>query len=177
MNNIFINNYTFVNKYICNFVIMINDRISLVINHFGISPSQLATKIGVQRSGISHIMSGRNRPGVDFIIKLLQSFPQINSDWLLTGKGEMIKLSNADKVQAAQEILRFPESTSKSDYDQVKSLKTEKGALKQEEKTKSGEPRVDLTDTGHGITNMGTRASKIIILYVDGTYDEFHPAK
>lgn len=153
---------------------MINDRISLVIDYLGISASQLAAKLSVQRSGISHILSGRNRPGVDFIIKLMHSFPQINSDWLLTGKGEMIKPHSPDKVQIIQESLRFPDTTPEKEKEPGSALKSEKIPFKQEEKGKSGMPIANLTDNGRVITDKVTRASKVIILYTDGTYDEFH---
>lgn len=153
---------------------MINDRISLVIDYLGISASQLAAKLGVQRSGISHILSGRNRPGVDFIIKLLQSFPQINSDWLLTGKGEMIKSPSPDKMLTTQESLRFPDTTSEKEREPETALKSVKNPFKQEEKGKSGVPMANLTANGLVVTDKVTRASKVIILYTDGTYDEFH---
>ena len=56
-----------------------------------LSASQLADKLGIQRSGLSHILSGRNRPGLDFAIKVLEKFPDINPDWLLLGKGVMLR--------------------------------------------------------------------------------------
>jgi len=48
--------------------------------------SQLADTIGVQRSGISHFASGRNKPSLEFILKILNHFPDVNPDWLLFGK-------------------------------------------------------------------------------------------
>lgn len=58
---------------------------------FGISSTQLAEKMGVQRSSISHILSGRNKPSFDFIVKLMEQFPELNADWVLLGKGNMLK--------------------------------------------------------------------------------------
>ncbi len=69
------------------------DRLEAILKHEKISPSKLADIIGVQRSGISHIMSGRNKPGLDFLSKLLNHFPHINGDWLITGQGPMLKNS------------------------------------------------------------------------------------
>lgn len=66
-----------------------NERIKLLLSEYGLSASKFAETIGVQASGISHIISGRNKPGYDFIIKVLESFPDLDPDWLLTGKGEM----------------------------------------------------------------------------------------
>ena len=51
-----------------------------------LTSSQLADAIGVQRSGISHFFSGRNKPSLEFILKILAFFPDVNPDWLLFGK-------------------------------------------------------------------------------------------
>lgn len=56
-----------------------------------ISQAQLADTLGVARAGISHILSGRNKPGFDFLEGIALHFPQISMDWLLTGKGRMYK--------------------------------------------------------------------------------------
>lgn len=63
------------------------DRLKLIMEHFELSPSSFADKIGVQRSSISHLLNGRNRPSLDFVMKLLQTFPEVNIYWLLNGKG------------------------------------------------------------------------------------------
>lgn len=67
------------------------DRLVQFLKTEGISPTRFAERIGVQRSSISHILSGRNKPSYDFIIKILDSFPALNPDWLLRGKGLMYK--------------------------------------------------------------------------------------
>ncbi len=61
------------------------------MKHEGINSTRLAEILGIQASGISHIMSGRNKPSFDFLHKLLQRFPQINPDWLLLDKGPMYR--------------------------------------------------------------------------------------
>ncbi len=58
-----------------------------------LSSSQFAEKIGVQRSSVSHVISGRNRPSLDFVKKILDAFPDISYEWLISGDGEMIKPS------------------------------------------------------------------------------------
>lgn len=68
-----------------------NDRIRLILKTKNISASKFADEIGVQRSGISHILSGRNNPSLDFIQKILKRFPDISSDWIIFGKGSMYK--------------------------------------------------------------------------------------
>ena len=54
---------------------------------YGLSGAGLADKIDVQRSSISHILSGRNKPSLDFIMKVLSAFPDVDLYWLLNGKG------------------------------------------------------------------------------------------
>lgn len=62
-------------------------RLQKVIDFYGESASSFAVKIGVQRSSISHILSGRNKPSLDFILKVLTSYPEVELYWLLNGKG------------------------------------------------------------------------------------------
>jgi transcriptional regulator with XRE-family HTH domain len=55
------------------------------------SSAQLAEEIGVQASGISHILSGRNNPSLDFVLKMLEKYQFLSTEWLLFGKGSMYK--------------------------------------------------------------------------------------
>jgi transcriptional regulator with XRE-family HTH domain len=55
------------------------------------SSAQLAEEIGVQASGISHIISGRNNPSLDFVLKMLEKYQFLSTEWLLFGKGSMYK--------------------------------------------------------------------------------------
>lgn len=55
------------------------------------SSAQLAEEIGVQPSGISHILSGRNNPSLDFVLKMLEKYKFLSTEWLLFGKGTMYK--------------------------------------------------------------------------------------
>ena len=64
----------------------ISDRIKKIIKDNELNSSTFASKIGVQRSSISHIISGRNKPSLDLVIKIISSFPYLSSDWLLFGK-------------------------------------------------------------------------------------------
>ncbi len=58
------------------------------MDYYGESASSFAEKIGVQRSSISHILSGRNKPSLDFILKILSAYPEVDLYWLFNGKGE-----------------------------------------------------------------------------------------
>ncbi|MBN2663053.1 MAG: hypothetical protein JXR68_05340 [Bacteroidales bacterium] len=70
------------------------DRIQKYMDYKSISAGELAGILNVQRSNISHILNGRNKPGAAFIEKFLISFPDLNARWLLTGQGDMIVKDN-----------------------------------------------------------------------------------
>ena len=63
----------------------IQERLQLVLKMHNLTPSVFADKIGVQRSNVSHVLSGRNKPGLDFLEKILLHFPRVNAHWVITG--------------------------------------------------------------------------------------------
>lgn len=80
------------NVYICNHISKsMIERISKVLKIKGLTASKFAEEIGVQRSNISHILSGRNKPSLELVLKILEKYPDINPDWLLRGKGEIFR--------------------------------------------------------------------------------------
>ncbi len=66
-------------------------RLQQFLDAENMTQSQLADTLGVARAGISHILSGRNKPGFEFLEAMALHYPQISMDWLLTGKGRMYK--------------------------------------------------------------------------------------
>lgn len=70
-------------------------RLKIIIEYYNISAAVLAEKMDVQRSSISHILSGRNKPSLDFVMKILKAFPEVELYWLLNGIGEFPKNSKA----------------------------------------------------------------------------------
>lgn len=79
------------------------DRILLVLKIKNLTPSKFADEIGIQRSSMSHIMSGRNLPSLDLITKILNKYPDINSEWLLQGVGPMMKTIQIDLFEQPAE--------------------------------------------------------------------------
>ena len=67
---------------------MVN-RINLLLKAKNITARQFAEEIGIQPSGMSHILSGRNNPSLDFVMKVIRRYPEIDINWLMFGKGEM----------------------------------------------------------------------------------------
>ncbi len=62
-------------------------RLQTLLQHYGLTASAFADSLDVQRSSVSHIMSGRNKPSLDFVLKILHAYPEVNLQWLLNGKG------------------------------------------------------------------------------------------
>lgn len=87
----------------------IASRLQVIFEREGISASIFADKIGVQRSAISHILSGRNKPGFDLLQKIIAKFPTINTEWLITGLGDPYK----QPVKQIQTTLFDPPTTQK----------------------------------------------------------------
>jgi len=69
-------------------------RLKIIIDYYEISAAVLAEKIDVQRSSISHILSGRNKPSLDFVLKILKVYPEVELYWLLNGVGQFPKSTN-----------------------------------------------------------------------------------
>ena len=83
------------------------DRIALLIKAKNFTSAQFADEVGVQKSGISHIISGRNNPSLDFVQKLLQRFPEVSMDWLILGKGPMFNNESPRPILAEKTLFNF----------------------------------------------------------------------
>lgn len=62
-------------------------RLEVILDYYSLNASTFADKIGVQRSSLSHLLSGRNKPSLDFILKIIDIFPEVDLYWILNGKG------------------------------------------------------------------------------------------
>ncbi len=126
--------------------------------------SQFAEEIGVQPSSISHILSGRNKPSLDFITKMLLKYPVLNTDWLIFGKDPMYNVD--DSVS----------DTLFSDDDKVDSLfgNTDEVIDIQNNVTQKSSQQPDLS-TEMGITDNATKTglTKVILLYSDNSFKEY----
>lgn len=65
---------------------LIQDRIRLIMKSGNLSASDFANKIDVKRSNLSHVLSGRNKPSLDFLEKVITAYPNVNASWLITGE-------------------------------------------------------------------------------------------
>lgn len=89
-------------------------RLQKVIDYYGETASSFAEKISVQRSSISHILSGRNKPSLDFILKILAAFPEVELYWLLNGKGVFPK-TETDHISKTNKTFE----NEKADYNKI----------------------------------------------------------
>jgi transcriptional regulator with XRE-family HTH domain len=69
-------------------------RLEIILDYYNLTASSFADKINVQRSSLSHLLSGRNKPSLDFIIKVIDVFPEVDLYWILNGKGVFPKSEN-----------------------------------------------------------------------------------
>jgi len=131
------------------------EQIQEILRREELSSSQFADKIGVQRSSVSHVISGRNKPGFDFINKILDSFPGINAEWLITGLGEMYK-----QRRPVDELFEGPFSeTSPSPEETKLSAKIESAGI--EERTENA------------IIPEKKQVERVIVFYTDKTFREY----
>jgi transcriptional regulator with XRE-family HTH domain len=148
-------------------------RIQLILKTKNISPSQFADQIQVQRSGVSHILSGRNNPSLDFILKILKTYPEIDADWLLFGKGQMN--TPPSKTEAPVRIKEeLPaKASSQPDLFAQPLQETHKPKIKEEKVEPSVLPipsKVAETIIEEKIENI----EKIVVFYSD-TFKEYKP--
>lgn len=82
------------------------DRIKQVMEHYEETPAGFAEKIGVNRSNLTHLFSGRNQPSLDFAKKVLTAFPEVSTEWLIMGVGNMIKSPEEMNMQPRKEYVQ-----------------------------------------------------------------------
>lgn len=131
-----------------------NKRIQQFLEIENLSPSKLADMLGLQRSGISHILAGRNKPSYDFILKFLRTFPNINPDWLLMGKGKIYR--NGENDQNSQNEENTPQL----------SINFEENQEFYEESDEATEIKI-----------IEKKINRITLFYNDGSFQEFYPNK
>lgn len=85
----------------------IQDRIQMIIKMHNLSSSAFADQIGVQRSNVSHVLSGRNKPSLDFLEKIVLTFPRVNAHWLLTGVMSSNTADSVEEVVKKESIREF----------------------------------------------------------------------
>ncbi|MFP3831551.1 helix-turn-helix transcriptional regulator [Chryseobacterium sp. SIMBA_028] len=176
----------------------LNERISKVIEYSNLTPSEFADEIDVQRSSISHITSGRNKPSLEFIIKIKSRFPELLWDWLVTGEGEMLKselpevqilespteedkvgttplpdlftmMNNDDDFGAEEAETEFPQSGSGESFISSQDKASEKISDSQR---LGNSPEEILSQV---IGNQTNKIKRIVLFYENGKFESFEP--
>lgn len=146
------------------------ERISQILKTKKLSASQFAVSIGVQPSSVSHVLSGRNKPSLDFITKILSTYPEINAEWLITGKGEI--LANTNKLSSVGEDKSKAQTSIDLDYsapvEEKKTLARTKDEAPPPGKEKPAERHAN---SGNDLVE------KIVYFFKDGTFREYTPGK
>lgn len=135
-------------------------RLQKLLDYYSLSASGFATKIGVQRSSISHILSGRNKPSLDFVMKVLHTFEEVSIEWLVDGKGEFPK-------QAVVTPTNTPPPVQESNAD----LFSEE--LIEAEKVTPKEVNISEAQESPLSNPSDKKIIKVILLYADGSFDAF----
>lgn len=142
------------------------ERIIKIMECERMGQAQFASAIGIQRAAMSHIISGRNNPSLDVMTKILHRYPQINPDWLLLGKGEMLR-DNTPAMEPADNIAKIP--------PQIQVVPEGLQELPFQESRKE----LDNSEKTWAVSveKPSKTVSKIMVFYSDNTYDTFVPEK
>lgn len=144
------------------------DRLQQLIENEHLSPSRFADEVGLNRPAVSHILSGRNKPGFDALQRILQRFPQLNASWLITGEGDMY----ARKAETdAQGSLMFDEDVENADnWTGDRESFKETGVKTVVNSSKTIDNQKDSI-----VIASAAKVKKIAVFYTDNTYEEFIP--
>ena len=150
---------------------MVN-RIKWTMDHFKLSASEFADKIGVQRSAVSHVLSGRNKPSLDFLIKIKKQYPTINLDWLVLGSGNPLSKQDSDLFGNIQNDEGVDESFRQEKFDEgqgtlVKNTTDTNNRSGQLEGNIENMLLKDQAKAGN------KKLKRVILLYNDGSFQAF----
>lgn len=134
----------------------VNDKIKQVLKDKNLTPSYFADEIGVQRSSISHILSGRNRPSFDIIQKIIRRFPELGYDWILEDDQQPLTNVNPRPVESSSPPVR------KSIYQPE--IHEEKPPLPTPPQSPVAKNKEEKT------------IERILVFYTDGTFREYSPS-
>ena len=118
-------------------------RLNIIMDYYQLSSSSFADKIKVQRSSISHLLSGRNKPSLDFVLKVVQEFKEVELYWLLNGKGIFPNESVTPPIEV------------KSNY--------------KNQRDRSNVISIEKTELSINSKNI----ERIVLFYSDGTFKEY----
>ncbi|WP_343694172.1 helix-turn-helix transcriptional regulator [Flavobacterium sp.] len=141
-------------------------RLEIILDYYGLNASSFADKIGVQRSSMSHLLSGRNKPSLDFIMKIMDVFPEVDLYWILNGKGNFPKSDN----ETISDFQNNDSSTSSNENISENNLFSQ--LIHQDEKTTSRNLK---ENKNANLSFENDEIEKIVIFYKNGTFKAYVP--
>ena len=157
---------------------VMRERLIELMNILKLTPTQFANAISVQRATLQHILTGRNEPSLKIIKAVHDSFPQIDLEWLLDGKGNAFGDSTLDHGLQSEsndyplfseiENSNFPESIQETE----KFLNVSDQAKRTQRSKKTYNKELSQT-TAPGSGRTATHIKEIVVFYEDGTYQKF----
>lgn len=156
------------------------DRLQEILKKEHLTPARFAELVGVQRSSVSHILSGRNNPSLDFLQKILASFEHINPDWLITGNGPykrsdlFLDKTIKDKNTESNGQIYFPVNEPVKDEQQSEYMRKKSGPVPNLKSDKPENGKFPVINSSDSIPHK--KIIKTILIYDDNTFDIFFPA-
>jgi transcriptional regulator with XRE-family HTH domain len=157
-------------------------RLQQLLDKEGLTPVRFSEIVGVQRSSVSHILSGRNNPGLEFIQKILTAFPHVSSDWLILGNGDMYQSGLTSSSIPKEDIIKDPQPKATANLFTVVNDEDEPYYGK---KTLSNEKKVDTLGLKDNFKTEGEKplvglsndplVERIVVFYADRTFKEYFP--
>lgn len=140
------------------------ERIQQILDTKNLSATQFSEEIGIQRSSISHVLSGRNKPSLDFMLKIKGRYPEINLNWLLLGDGKMI-----EKEISSPEIVdeTMTNESQQIDFGNKESKETHKELPKELPADKTVESQASY---GNKVKITDKEVETVITLFADGSF-------
>lgn len=152
------------------------DRILAIIKEEDLTAAKFAQEIGVQPSSISHIFSGRNKPSIDLITKILSRFPGISADWILQGKGKMYVYQNEKQEELKKKEQVEPDLFNPANKQSfIPEIEKNDILFSSEKPIYKSENHTSQSIHGNPIHSNSKKVEKIIVLYTDKSFTEYHP--
>ena len=151
-------------------------RIEKIMNHYSISASSFADAMGVGRSSISHILSGRNKPSLDFVMRIIEAYPEVSLQWLLYNEGTFPLSSNIKISEASVPSSSTPPENAAAQEIEQDLFSNSDDVLENENENENEESITETKETPLlQKTENDERIDKIVIFYKDGTFLSYTP--
>ncbi len=140
-------------------------RLQIIMDRNDLNASSFAERINVGRSSISHILSGRNKPSLDFVVSTVNEFPEVDLYWLINGKGTYPKSNQVPVSAAASKSPTAPPLQREANTTKIESAPVEVNDLFSTSPNETSSVPVK--------QNKGKNVQKVILLYDDGSFEYF----